>query len=169
MPLVRVEYEFTVRLPAPRAEAYRWATDYRSDDFDRVGLPARRTVRPLGPGLVLLTDSFSADPFAAQRGARTTKRKLVHLYPRRFRWVSTHVAGPARHSQFVYELLPAGRSACRLRFTGAQVESYARRPSPAALRRRARELRKEDSGLWRRLVRSFAADRVRSRRARAVD
>jgi hypothetical protein len=158
MPLQRVTYHFTTDLPAPRPRAYRWATDYRSTDFRLSGLKARRKVERLAENLILLTDSFDVDPFDSRRGARTVKVKLVHLYPDRWAWTSTHVSGPALYSQFLYELTPRGPAASTLHFTGSQVERVDRAPTKSALARRARELRREDSQLWARLSAEFAKE-----------
>ena len=158
MPLQRVTYTFQIRLPASRSRAFRWATDYRSDDFGIMGFRGGRRIRKLTRDLILVTDSFASDPFESRRGSRTVKVKLVHLYPRRWAWTSTHVAGPARFSQFLYELTPRGRGSCTLRFTGSQVERVNRGPTPRSLKRRAIELRHEDSQLWRRLARALEKD-----------
>ena len=158
MPLLRLTYSFTTRLPVSRARAYRWATDYRSTDLSLAGLKANRKVQHLAKNLILLTDSFDADPFSARRGARTVKRKLVHLYPARWAWTSTHVSGPARYSQFLYELVPRGPRACQLHFTGSQVERTDRRPDPASIDRRTRRLKREDAGLWARFCVAIAKD-----------
>ena len=155
MPIQRVTYRFTVRLPAGRRAAYEWATDYRSDDFGIMGFRGGRKVERLANGLILLTDSFDADPFDANAGTRTTKVKLVHLFPERWAWTATHVAGPARFSQFLYQLTPNGRQSCILEFRGNQVEHVRRVPTTSSLRRRARELRREDSQLWHRLSREL--------------
>lgn len=156
MPYQRLSYQFTTRLAASRPEAYRWATDYRSDDFARGGLRGSRKVEQLADDLVLLTDSLESDPFDSSRRARTVKVKLVHLFPDRWRWTSTHLSGPAKYSQFLYELSPRGPAASELLFTGSQVERVDARPSAASLRRRTRELRREDSQLWARLSTSLA-------------
>jgi hypothetical protein len=148
MVLQRLTYHFTTKLPVSRARAYRWATDYRPTDLIRVGLKATRTVERLTKDLVLLTDSFDSDPFNSRRGARTVKEKLVHLYPDRWEWTSTHISGPARFSQFLYKLTPLGPGACTLHFTGSQVERVTRPPTTESLKRRTRELRSEDSRLW---------------------
>jgi hypothetical protein len=148
MPLQRVTYRFTTKLPVSRARAYQWATDYRPNDLKRGGLRASRRAERLTEDLILLTDSFDSDPFNSRPGARSVKKKLVHLYPDQWAWTSTHVSGPARHSQFLYRLTPRGPAACTLHFTGSQVEHVARAPTPLSLRRRARELRQEDSQLW---------------------
>jgi hypothetical protein len=158
MPFQRLTYRFATKLAGSRPQAYRWATDYRPNDFELSGLPATRKVERLAENLVLLTDTFAADPFDARKGARTVKVKLVHLFPDRRMWISTHVAGPARYSQFLYQLTPRGPSPCTLHFTGSQVERVARLPTRASLARRTRELRREDSQLWVRLSAAFAKE-----------
>ena len=154
----RVSYGFSLTLPAPRAWAYRWATDYQASDLELMGARARRRVAKLAPDLVLLTDSFRADPFDPRPGRRSVKQKLVHLYPGRWAWVSTHVSGPAMYSQFVYELLPRGRRSCRLRFTGTQVERVRNRPTSRSVSMRARALRREDAVGWRRFAQAIRRD-----------
>ncbi len=160
MPFQRLSYHFDTKLAAPRARAYRWATDYRSNDFDLSGIQGTRTVEHLADDLILLTDSFTDDPFDARPGARTVKVKLVHLFPDRWMWTSTHVAGPAKYSQFLYELESRGSGASTLHFTGSQVESVARRPTRSSLARRAQELRREDAHLWSQLAAALAHDRT---------
>jgi len=154
----RLTYRFTTKLSAPRPSAYRWATDYRSTDFRLSGLKASRKVERLAKDLVLLTDSFDSDPFDSRPGARTVKVKLVHLYPDRWSWTSTHLAGPARFSQFLYELTPRGSAACTLHFTGSQVETVEHPPSRSSIVARARELKREDSQLWDHLSAALAKD-----------
>jgi len=156
MPLQRVTYRFTTNLPVSRARAYEWATDYQEDDLRLAGIQARRRVEHLAKNLILLTDSFDIDPFSVRPGARTVKQKLVHLYPDEWAWTSTHVAGPARHSQFLYELTPRGPRASTLHFTGSQVETVDTRSTAPSLARRARELQREDSGLWVRFAEALA-------------
>jgi hypothetical protein len=158
MPLQRVSYHFSTNLAAGRPRAYRWATDYRSNDFELSDINATRKVEKLANDLILLTDSFKADPFSARPGSPTVKVKLVHLFPDEWKWSSTHVAGPAKYSQFLYELTPRGPGASILHFSGNQVESVARRPTPSSIRLRAQELRREDSQLWVRLSAALARD-----------
>jgi hypothetical protein len=166
MAVRRACYRFTVRLRAPRAWAYRWLTDYRPDDLHSIGQNADRVVEKLADDLFLLTDEYRADPFDARQGARTVKAKLVQLYPKEWMWVSTHVSGPARYSQFRYELFPRGRTSCTLRFTGVQVEKVARRPTARSLAERSRVLRREDSAGWRRYAAAVAREYRRSARSR---
>jgi hypothetical protein len=158
MPLQRLTYHFVQPLPASRPRAYRWATDFRPSDFELSGINGRRRIERLAVDLVLLTDSFEEDPFDSRAGARTVKTKLVHLYPERWSWTSTHIAGPARHSQFLYELTPRGSAGSTLHFTGSQVETMARRPNPESVQRRTRELLREDAHLWVELAAALGKD-----------
>jgi hypothetical protein len=158
MPIWRIPYGFSMTLPAPRAWTYRWLTDYDADDFELLGLPAHRSVERWAENLFLLTDRFDADPFDPRRGIRSVKEKLVHLYPENWAWTSTHLSGPAKGSQFVYELHPHGSRATRIRYTGAQVEEAPGRPSAESVARRAAQLRAEDVGAWRNLARAIAAE-----------
>lgn len=158
MPYQRLTYKFATRLGAPRARAYRWATDYRATDFELSGIKATRKVEQLAANLILLTDSFDADPFDSHPGAPTVKTKLVHLYPDRWTWTSTHIAGPALYSQFLYELTPRGRAECTLHFTGCQVERVKGAVTHSSIAGRTRELRREDSQLWVRLSAALSKD-----------
>jgi len=158
MPLQRLTYRFTTKLPVPRPQAYRWATDYRSDDLKLAGLEATRKVERIAEDLILLTDSFDADPFNSRPGARTVKEKLVHLYPDRWSWTSTHLTGPARYSQFLYRLTTRTARACTLHFIGSQVEQIGGSPTRSSLQRRALELKREDSQLWVRFAAELAND-----------
>jgi hypothetical protein len=152
VPLQRLNYRFRTLLTAPKSRAYSWATDYRASDFRLAGFAGTRQVEHLVENLILLTDTFQKDPFNATPGARTVKVKLVHLYPSRWAWTSTHVAGPAKYSQFLYQLTSHGAAASALQFTGAQVERVDRPPTRASLLARTRELKREDSALWVRLA-----------------
>lgn len=152
MSLERIPYGFTVLLPVNRERAFRWATDYEPNDLELMGERGRRKVESLAKRTLLLTDVFETP------GGRITKTKLVHLLPERYAWTNTHLTGPSRYSQFLYELRPEGRTRCRLRFTGLQVERSRRPSTPARVARRAEQLAREDSQAWRRLARAMARD-----------
>jgi hypothetical protein len=158
MPLQRLTYRFSTKLSVSRAHAFQWATDYRPTDLRLAGFRGTRRVEHLSKNLVLLTDSFDSDPFDSRPGARTVKVKLVHLYPDRWAWTATHIAGPVQYSQFLYELFTRSSSTCTLHFTGSQVEEVARRPSQKSLAARTRVLKREDSELWRRFSSALAKD-----------
>ena len=152
MPLVAFDYRFRTRLPASADAAYRWATDYAPDDWRRMGRDGTRRIRLLAPETILLTDRVRVD------GRFVTKVRLVRLRPRARAWTNTHLAGPSRHSQFLYRIVPQGRRASRLEFVGLQVEPSARRLSRAALAARARVVAREDAALWRRLARTMGEE-----------
>ena len=152
MPLEQIPYRFTVLLPASRDRAFRWATAYEPNDPELMGERGHRKIERLANRTLLLTDVFDTP------NGRVTKTKLVHLLPDRYTWTNTHLAGPSRYSQFLYELKPAGRNRCRLRFTGLQVDRVRRRSTPARVARRAKQLAREDSQAWRRLARAMARE-----------
>jgi hypothetical protein len=152
MPMYKTEYSFRVTLPASRERAFRWATDYRPTDLGLMGENGRRHVEHFTDTTLLLTDVVTTP-----RGP-VTKVKLVHLMPDRFAWTNTHLRGPSRHSQFLYELKPAGRNRCELRFTGLQVDHPSRRSTARERARRARELVREDSAAWRQLAAALRRD-----------
>ncbi len=152
MPWVTVRYAFTQRLPLPPRAAFAWCTDFRTDDLALAGRAGRRAIRRLTRTTLVLRDTVPAPG-----GRSVSKDRLVHLDADRLSWTNTHVRSPVRHSQFLYEIRPAGRGS-RLEFRGAQLERWAGRPTPAAVARRASELRREDQDLWRRFARAMAEE-----------
>jgi hypothetical protein len=166
MSLVAFDYRFTVRLPANADVAYRWATDYAPDDPGRMGQVGRRRVERLASGTVLLTDTVRSEH------GTVTKKRLVRLRPRERSWTNTHLAGPTRHSQFLYRIIPNGPRRSTLEFVGLQVERAARPLSASALARRARTVAAEDAATWRRqlvpsMIRDLGLRRSRRRPARS--
>ncbi|MGC4115132.1 MAG: hypothetical protein QM765_11095 [Myxococcales bacterium] len=146
MPLISLHFTFTQRFRLPAREVYAWATDFSQDDPDVMGLSGSRRVEHLAPDTVLLTDRFGP------QGKRVTKKKLVRLYPERMSWTNTHLAGPNRHSQFLYELVSDGPRACHLVFTGSQVNYPAKAPSAKELKAMVDQVREDDAALWKRLA-----------------
>ena len=152
MPLVSFEYRFVVSLPASAPDAYRWATDYAPDDPARMGELGRRRIQPLTDGAILLTDTVRVD------GRTVTKQRLVRLRPRLRSWTNTHLAGPMRHSQFLYRIVPRGPRRSMLEFVGLQVERVPRALPASQLARRAQEVARADRATWRRLARVMAEE-----------
>ena len=152
MPLVAFDYRFSVRLPASADAAYQWATDYAPDDLGRMGEVGRRQIQRLAEGTILLTDTVRAG------GRQVTKKRLVRLRPAARSWTNTHVAGPTRHSQFLYTIVPEGPHRSRLEFVGLQVERSSRRLTEGELSRRAHALAREDAAAWDRLARAMAEE-----------
>ncbi len=159
MPLISVDFEFSQRFEVPAEEAYAWATDYRPDDPVLLGWRGRRKIERVCEGTIVLTDTV-----LKEGGGRVTKKRLIRLYPERLTWINTHLSGPNRHSQFLYEVTPDGRNASRLRFTGREIRS-SKPMSARKLQALAAELRKDDAALWRGLARAMEADRKRGKRS----
>jgi hypothetical protein len=153
MPLYGVRFAFRQSFRVPASQAFAWCVDYRSDDLARMGEPGRRTVRRLADGTYLLTDRFRRPD-----GRRVTKVKLVRIDAERLSWTGTHLEGPTKYSQFVYQIHRTGPKSSQLEYTGLQIENSPRRPSPKALASRSRVLRAEDAAAWRRLARAMASD-----------
>lgn len=154
MPLVSLPFSFTQELPLSVDDAYAWATDYGSGDLAMMGMNGRRKVAHLGNDTILLTDTFTGDD-----GKKLSKKKLVRLYPSRRMWTNTHVTGPNQHSQFIYELLetPGKKDRCTLRFTGQQILRVDEEWTPAQIRKRAKEVEREDHATWKRIARAMKA------------
>ncbi len=151
MPLVSVAFRFSQPFPFPAKRVYDWATDFEPGDLGLMGVNGRRRIARVCNDTVILSDTRVND------GKRVTKRRLVRLYPERLAWTNTHLSGPNKHSQFLYELLATGKKVSRLDFTGRQV-MHVEKAAPKDLRAMAAKLAKEDAETWKMLARALAAD-----------
>ncbi len=158
MPLISVNFEFRQRFKVPAKEAYAWATDYRPDDHALMGQRGRRKIERIRDDALILTDTY-----LNEGGASVTKKRLVRLYPERLSWTNTHLAGPNRHSQFLYVIVPEGRNASHLHFTGREIRS-AGKLTAKQLAALVAEVRKDDAALWKRLARAMESDRKPARK-----
>ncbi len=112
-----VRYNFTQRFPIPADLAYAWCTDFSSEDQKLMGeRDALREVTRLSEGTVILTDTFQTS------AGKAVKQKLVALYPQQLSWTSTHLSGPHKHSQFLYQITSEGKDASVLHFTALHLE-----------------------------------------------
>jgi hypothetical protein len=149
-------FSFKVPLPASADRAYRWATDYRPDDPAILGQDGVRAIEKIARDTLLLTDTV-------KEGRRTVQKvRLVRLRPKERSWTNTHLKGPYRHSQFLYRIVPVGRTRSRLEYVGLQVE-YGPKLSARELARRAEEVRRDDRKSWTGIVRAMKADLARRR------
>jgi hypothetical protein len=111
---------------------------------------AERQVKPITEGTVILTDVFHAN-------GHVEKQKLVQLYPDQLCWISTHLTGPHKYSQFIYEISEEGESASRLDFIGLHLE-YDENLDEADIKLLEEKLRKEDSRVWKLLAKAMAKE-----------
>ena len=146
-------YKFSQRFNMPAREAYSWCTDFQPEDVSLMGMKGRRSIRHISENAVVLTDRIYRD------GSSFSKRRLVLLYPERLSWINTHLAGPNKHSQFLYEIIPEGKKASHLDFTGFQISyDIAGSATPEKIESLAKKLRDEDSDTWKRFARVMEMD-----------
>lgn len=147
MPYV-IHYEFIQEFNVPAQKAFAWCTDYRPEDMTLMREKnAIRKVQRIADDVVILLDTFNRE------GKSVEKQKLVCIYPTRFMWSSTHLAGPNKHSQFLYEITPltAGRS--QLKFTALSLDYQLL--NREAAERRSKELGKMDAENWKLMAREM--------------
>lgn len=111
---ISIYYRFQQRFRVSAREAFVWCTNYAPDDHALMAEEnAIRKVESLTGRTVILTDTFLVGT-----ESRVEKQKLVQLYPEMLLWTSTHLSGPAMHSQFIYQIIAQGEHESCLDFTG---------------------------------------------------
>ena len=140
---ISLRYAFRQRLRVPAPAAFAWCTDFRASDARLFGDRRVRTVEPIGPDALVMTDT------TYPAGRRQRIRRLVRIFPERRAWTNTHLDGPFRHSQFWYRIVPEGAGRCRLEFEGLKLETHRRPVSPRDVARLTAENRRSDAGAWR--------------------
>lgn len=107
----------------------------------------KRSIEKLTDDAFILTDTFNTNQGAV------TKTKLVRLRPAEMTWISTHIDGPVKYSQFLYKVTPEGKNKCRVDFDGLHLEPNIMSKKDAAAF--ARKIRAEDSGAWKNLAKAM--------------
>jgi hypothetical protein len=152
MPIASVPFKFSHSFRYSAERVYAWATDFQPTDPAIFGRKGLRKVTRLADDVLVLSDTRKE-----KSGKRVTRRRLVCLYPERLAWTNTHLSGPNKSSQFLYELHPEGKGRSRLEFTGLQLE-YLKTVTPAVIRARAKTIAKEDAATWAIIGRALAKD-----------
>lgn len=136
-------YHFSQRFHVPALKAYEWCTDYDPLDPVLMHENAERRILHISESAIILTDTYHT-------GDRSTrKQRLVNLYPDRLSWTSTHITGPNKYSQFLYEIVPEGEKASRLEFRGLHIERASKEHSDGkGIELFADRLREADSAAW---------------------
>ena len=144
-----INYEFSQTFNVPAKEAYLWCTDYSPDDPAIMGEKnATRQVKKLTNTTILLTETFRIGK------ENIKKEKLIQLYPDRLMWVSTHLSGPNKYSQFMYEISAETPSACRLDFTAQHIEHKTGMSQTDILKLKDK-LCRYDSNVWKLLAKEM--------------
>ncbi len=143
---VTIRYRFSQNFDAPPKQAYLWCTDFSLHDHQLMGYnSAERQVFPVADGIVLLKDIFHMP------SGEVEKQKLVHLYPDRLSWFSTHVSGPNKYSQFRYEIVPQDGGS-RLNYEALHVEYCKDQMCQNEVAVLAEQLCRADSAVWKLLA-----------------
>ena len=145
---ITFRYRFSQRFVVSAQEAYNWCTDFQSEDHALMGEEnAKREVRWLTDSTIILKETFHLGQ------GEIVKEKLVQLYPDRFMWVSTHLSGVNKYSQFIYEINPE-EGASKLEFTALHIE-HVEHLGKKNLKALEDDLLSYDSNVWKRLAKTM--------------
>ena len=147
-----IEYAFNQPLAAPAHVAFKWCTDYQPYDFAIMKEKGKREIQKMTDSTIVLTETTRT------KNRIVKKTKLVRLNKSSLSWTNTHIAGPNRHSQFLYRIVAEGRKRSRLYFEGLLIQ-YSRKPlSRQQLRKIAKDERLGDATVWRHLAAALRKD-----------
>ena len=147
-----IRYRFSQRFSVPARKAYEWCTDFGPKDHALMGdEAAERQITHLTDTTIILTDIFHTGK------GKVEKQKLVQLYPDRLRWISTHLTGPNKYSQFIYEISAEDNGASRLDFTALHLE-YEKKLDSEDIKSLADKLKEEDSKAWKLLAKAMTKE-----------
>jgi hypothetical protein len=114
-----------------------------------------RQITQLAEGAIILKDSFCGIAGTIE------KQKLVHIYPDQYKWTSTHLTGPIKHSQILYQITPQGKDASVLTFEALHIDY----DEKADAKLFAERLCTEDAYAWKLLAVAMAKDKDRSQKS----
>ena len=144
-----IRYHFSQRFTVSAKIAFEWCIDYQPEDPALMNEPtAERKVTWLTDSTLILKESFRVIDGIVE------KQKLVHLYPDQLSWVSTHLTGPNKYSQFIYQITPEGDAASHLEFNAQHIE-HQENLSQKELKAMTDKLCAEDSDLWKLLAKAM--------------
>jgi len=153
MPTV-INYSFSQSFNVSAQVAYKWSTDFQSDDHALMGEGnAKRQVTWITEVTVLLKETLPEDAVMVK------KAKLIQLYPDQLMWTSTHLTGPNRYSQFIYKIISDDDNTSHLNFTALHLE-HKENLSPKNKALLTKELCKYDSDVWKRLAKAMKREKV---------
>ncbi len=143
-----VHYGFSQSFDVSARKAYEWCTNYDPGDMALMKEEnATREVNHISEDVIMLYDRYTV------KGKTTVKQKLVCLYPDRLTWTSTHLTGPNKHSQYIYELIPKNDRQSCLSFTGLYLNHGVEvGMGEKEAERLAKELKNMDSENWKLLA-----------------
>jgi len=150
---IPIGYHFSQRFAFPAEKIFEWCTDFDPKDHALMGdKSAKRQITRITDTTIMLKDTFYSSVEAVE------KEKLVQLYPKKLFWVSTHLTGPNKYSQFLYQISPHGKSASVLHFTGLHLEYTGKALNKADAKLLANRLHREDAGAWKLLAKAMGKE-----------
>ncbi len=150
---IAIRYRFSQDFDVSAEDAFLWCTDFTPKDHLLAGNNnAQRQITHLTDSTLILKDTFNNGNEIIE------KEKLVQLYPDRFTWVSTHLSGPNKYSQFLYEIFAKTPTSSRLRFTALHVELEKEEMTKVQSLAFSDKLCNEDSAMWRLFAQAMHRD-----------
>jgi hypothetical protein len=146
-----ITYKFSQTFNTPAEKAYQRCTDFTPDDPALMAEDATRDIKKITKKTILLKESFNGEKEVV------AKEKIVQLYPERLMWISTHLSGPNKYSQFIYEVAAETGSSSRLDFTAQHIEHQTGMSAKEILTLRD-NLCEYDSNIWKRLAKAMAKE-----------
>jgi hypothetical protein len=107
---------------------------------------AQRQVIRLTDDALILKDNFHTG------NGDVEKQKLVCLYPDRLCWVSTHLTGATKYSQFTYQISPKDDDKSQLEFTALHMDQEKERLTEKQAQTLAASLCASDAKIWKQLT-----------------
>ena len=143
-----IRYHFTQRFPVSAKRAFEWCTSFDPQDPVLMGEEGvERQITHVTEGVIILKDIFHSEKGVIE------KEKLVELYPNQLSWVSTHLAGPNKYSQFLYRISAEGQVSV-LNFTGLHLDYDGKEDAQLLVDRLCRE----DANAWKLLAKAMAKE-----------
>lgn len=149
-----IYYHFKQHFNVPARKAFEWCTTYTPGDHALMGeKDVSRKIEKITDRTIILTDTFNI-------GAdnQIEKQKLVQIYPEILFWSSTHLTGPAKHSQFIYRITVEAVDNSLLDFTGLLLDYENEKISGVEAAQLSEKARKEDAGSWGLLAKAMEKD-----------
>ncbi len=137
-----IQYHFSQIFAIPAFDAYTWCTNYDQNDLKLMQQNGKREINHLTETTIILTDTF----FNKKNPIK--KNKLIQLYPDRLSWTNTHLSGPNKYSQFLYEIKPENEKTSKLYYIGLQMEYKKHKLSKKDIEAREKEQMNEDAAVW---------------------
>ena len=150
---IPIHYHFRQHFAVPARKAFEWCTNYSPEDHALMGdREAERKISRFSDSTIILTDKFHVGASPIE------KQKLVQLYSDMLFWTSTHLTGPAKYSQFLYQITAEGEDASRIDFSGVFLDYDNEKLSNVETEKLSEKLCQEDSEAWKLLAKAMEKD-----------